>query len=1170
MPVLNETLTVLGSGLDAPALILREALRFKTRSGSLVIQDATGRGAAILSPGNKMSLDRRRVVWIDLADRRRPFSLFQIRRSAHMRAIWARVLKSLSVIAKVNIQDDVLNWAAEAAYSLSSDGSVGLGALFRCLSSSETRHLFLETRIEPSGLGKIIDLLTWVLSFPGVYGISEGDNRGNIIESLSKPSVLWIESAVEHFEPKEHLLVQVLLEAALEDALRTMGAAPDRFRDIMKGLTVLHLYPEPSVTLPIEGWVESHLGLVRHVSVHHLPFGSSLSPQALSWAQRSETLWLTGQKMEIYPKYHSSWISETEAVRIKTLVRGEIWIRSNRTGKAIVALSRERASDLALGVRLRAIAARKRCITSTDQIAASIKSLASPPGAHRDLYEKICDTEILRSGWFRVQESRSRAVGVDGVSPTAFGAVIERELSKLSEELRSGRYTPQPLRRIQIPKPDGGVRNLGVACVRDRVVQAACLSLLEPIFEPTFSRFSYGFRPHRNAHQAVAVARSIVASGRLWAVIADIRKCFDNIDHDVLLSTLGLRIADEEFLTLIRNWLTVDVSELGDMFPNEIGVPQGESLSPLLANIYLDTLDKHFEMLGIPFVRYADDFVMFGHSKDAAEDICRRLADFLHDVLRLELKPAKTFYVHVTEGYDFLGFHIANSSIIVQPARIEVLLQHISALIKELAASAASLDKVAQHLTRLNSITRGWRNYFLLPGEQSLSTQMRDLDDRIEQIASIYLPDSLRQNPAWLCRERVSVAVPYAAPVSDSQPTSRALQPASGYPQDAPSNTPDAWIRRGLESNDPVSPNSEQARVGAATSSGVTGKVSPFLSTMLEDGDRLYVLTHGVYLTAEDEDVILRKRRQEVYRRPMNQISLIYLQGFGISISVDAQVKLAKHDVSVVIAPPLGNPIAVINPIETARSSIRRLQVLRREEPDVLKVGLSMIAAKTSNQAAVLKYFAKYRSRVAPEVASAMRESADKILELSRTVLRLNTREASVRAVGMGLEGRGAAIYWSQLSRLIPEDLGFDGRMTHSAHDPVNQCLNYVYGILYGEVWRAISKVGLDPYFGLIHGSLRDQGSLVFDLIEEFRAPFGDRIVFGMLGRGFKPGIGKSGLLRSSTKHALAQSFSKRWTKPMYYRSRLLAPVNLLATQAKTLAGVFQRENGYHPYRMRW
>jgi CRISPR-associated protein Cas1 len=377
-------------------------------------------------------------------------------------------------------------------------------------------------------------------------------------------------------------------------------------------------------------------------------------------------------------------------------------------------------------------------------------------------------------------------------------------------------------------------------------------------------------------------------------------------------------------------------------------------------------------------------------------------------------------------------------------------------------------------------------------------------------------------------------------------------------------------MHNGSESSNPNSPIGEQARVGVATSSGTFGKVTPFLSTMLEDGDRLYVLTHGAYLTAEDEDVVLKRRRQEVYRRPMNQISLIYLQGFGINISVDAQVKLAKHDVSVVIAPPLGNPISVINPIETARSSIRRLQVLRRDEPDILKVGLSMIAAKASNQAAVLKCFAKYRSRVAPEVASGMRESADKIFEMSRNISRLDTREASVRAVGMGLEGRSAAIYWNQLSRLIPEDLGFDGRMTLSAHDPVNQCLNYVYGILYGEVWRAISKVGLDPYFGLIHGSLRDQGSLVFDLIEEFRAPFGDRVVIGMLGRGFRPGIGKSGLLRSSTKHALAQSFSKRWTKPMYYRSGLLAPVSLLATQAKSLAGAFQRENGYHPYRMRW
>ena len=229
-----------------------------------------------------------------------------------------------------------------------------------------------------------------------------------------------------------------------------------------------------------------------------------------------------------------------------------------------------------------------------------------------------------------------------------------------------------------------------------------------------------------------------------------------------------------------------------------------------------------------------------------------------------------------------------------------------------------------------------------------------------------------------------------------------------------------------------------------------------------------------------------------------------------------------------------------------------------------------MIAAKISNQAAVLKYFAKYRKRINPEVASSMMESAATMRALSETVLGLDPGEANVRGVVMGLEGHAAAVYWGQLARLIPEEVGFGGRITISAHDPVNQCLNYVYGILYGEVWRAVVKAGLDPYFGVIHGSLRDQGSLVFDLIEEFRAPFADRIVLGMLGRGFRPEIGREGFLRSRPKHQLVHSFTKRWSKPIHCRSRDLTPAKLLTMQANSLVGVFRRDGAYHPYRMRW
>jgi RNA-directed DNA polymerase len=1170
MSVLNDTLTVVGPGLDAPALVIREALRFKTRSGSLIVHDTTGRGAGLLSPSTKMGLERKRVVWVDAADRRRPVSLFQLSRSAHFRVLWTRILKALCAIAKTEIPDEVLAWAADAAYRLSGDGSVGLGALFRCLSSSESRHWFLELKVNPPGLGKLLDMLVWALSFPAVYAMSEGENRGNVIDAVSKPSVLWIEMPVEHFETKEHAIIQVLVEASLEDALRTMAASGDRFREILKGLTILHLYPDVQVSLPIESWIEAHLGLVRHVSVHHLDPEHALSPRVLSWVQRSETVWFVGRRTPINAKYHSAWLSDSETARLHDLTGSELWIRSNRSGKALVARMREHISDLTLPMQLRYRSTRKRRLATLDQVAASIRSLASPLNAVRDLYARLCDVEILRTGWFRVQQSKAKASGVDGVRVADFGTGIETELSILSDELRAGRYVPKPLRRIQIPKLDGGVRNLGVACVRDRVVQAACLALLEPLYEPTFSRFSYGFRPNRNAHQAVAVARSFIASGREWAVIADIRKCFDTIDHEVLLGILASRIADNEFLALIKNWLTVDVAEFGDLIPNEIGVPQGESISPLLANIYLDVFDRHFEALGIPFVRYADDFVILARGKKIAEDICQRLADFLHDALRLELKPAKTFFVPVADGFDFLGFRVTNTSLTVIPERVEIFLLEILEVVKAFAASGGALDRASEYLRRFNSMVRGWRNYFLLPGEAALAAQLREVDDRIERMASIHLPDSLRENPAWLCRERVEVLPPQDSSVDSGRPTLTASSAALGYLESDLAEEPSWTIQTASGVRHDSAPPAKGGPAHLPPFRRGLVSATPLLTTTLEDGDRLYVLTHGAYVGVDGDDVILRKRRVEIYRCALHQISLIYLQAYGVTISVEAQIRLAERDVPVVIALPYGNPVAALVPIETSRSSIRRLQAVRRDEPEVIRAGLAMIAAKTSNQAAVLKYFSKYRNRTAPAVASRMRDSADEIFALSQKLLRLDPGETNARGIAMGMEGRAAAIYWNQLAQLVPEGFGFEGRITLSAEDPINQCLNYVYGVLYGEVWRAVVKAGLDPYFGIMHGSLRDQGSLVFDLIEEFRAPFGDRVVVGMLGRGFAPELGRQGLLRSRTKHLLLRSFIKRWTKGMEYRSRSVAPCKLLGTQAMSLVNVFENKGKYRPFRMRW
>ncbi|MBI5445979.1 MAG: CRISPR-associated endonuclease Cas1, partial [Deltaproteobacteria bacterium] len=170
-------------------------------------------------------------------------------------------------------------------------------------------------------------------------------------------------------------------------------------------------------------------------------------------------------------------------------------------------------------------------------------------------------------------------------------------------------------------------------------------------------------------------------------------------------------------------------------------------------------------------------------------------------------------------------------------------------------------------------------------------------------------------------------------------------------------------------------------------------------------------------------DLVLKKKRAELYRCPIDRLELVYLQGFGISVSVDGQVKLAGKDVPVIFAPPAGNPVAVVNPIETAKSALRRLQALRRDDPDVLGAGLSMIAAKVANQAAVLKYFAKYRRRTVPDLARSLGEAAEQIRNLSDAVRTLDAGAAAVRGSAMGLEGRAAALYWKQVGQLVPDEL---------------------------------------------------------------------------------------------------------------------------------------------------
>src|SRR6202045_3661668 len=238
------------------------------------------------------------------------------------------------------------------------------------------------------------------------------------------------------------------------------------------------------------------------------------------------------------------------------------------------------------------------------------------PARPNRLMEEVCERENLNEALRQVKRNKGSA-GVDGITVNQLTDYLKQHWPVIREQLLRGTYEPKPVRRVEIPKPDGGVRKLGVPTALDRFVQQAVLQVLQPIFDPTFSDHSYGFRPRRSAHQAVAAAQKYVASGYRWVVDLDLEKFFDRVNHDLLMGRLAQRVPDTRVLKLVRAWLNAGVLEHGLVSATEEGTPQGGPLSPLLSNIVLHALDCEFNRRVHPFARYADDCNVYVRSARA-------------------------------------------------------------------------------------------------------------------------------------------------------------------------------------------------------------------------------------------------------------------------------------------------------------------------------------------------------------------------------------------------------------------------------------------------------------------------------------------------------------------------------------------------------------------------
>ena len=339
------------------------------------------------------------------------------------------------------------------------------------------------------------------------------------------------------------------------------------------------------------------------------------------------------------------------------------------------------------------------------------------------LMEQILSRENLNAAYLQVVRNKG-AAGVDGMIVEELGAYLSENGESIREQLRTRKYKPQPVRRVEIPKPDGGVRNLGVPTVVDRFVQQAVAQVLTPIFEEQFHDHSYGFRPNRCAQQAVLKALEMMNDGHDWIVDIDLAKFFDTVDHDKLMTIFGRTIKDGDVISVVRKFLVSGVMIDDEYEDTIVGTPQGGNISPLLANIMLNELDKELEARGLDFVRYADDLIVMVGSRQAADRVMKSVTRFIEEKLGLKVNAEKS-KVDKPKGIKYLGFGFYFDSFAkAYKARPHPkAVAKFKAQMKKLTCRSWGVSNSCK-VQNLNQLIRGWINYFKIGSMKGLCERL--------------------------------------------------------------------------------------------------------------------------------------------------------------------------------------------------------------------------------------------------------------------------------------------------------------------------------------------------------------------------------------------------------------------------------------------------------------
>ena len=750
----------------------------------------------------------------------------------------------------------------------------------------------------------------------------------------------------------------------------------------------------------------------------------------------------------------------------------------------------------------------------------------------------LCQIPRLHLAWDMVK-TKGSAGGIDGISILEFEKEKRKEIPKLAEELKNGTWKPQPYMEIEVAKtknPDE-IRKLGMTAIRDKIVQQAIKSVVEPRYEKIFLGNSYGYRPGKGATKAIRrVLFECHKAQYKYVLRLDIDNFFDTIDHEILQKRLTATGTEPEIVRLIM--LCVQMGKVKrnslEWVETEYGTPQGAVLSPILSNLYLHSFDQFAVSKNVPYIRYADDFLFLTETKEQAEEILAKTETHLKEKLKLSLNQPPEI-IDLKDGFDFLGITIKDKKASITEKKRADLTDRINTL---------DFDMDGFPL-KSNRVWEGISNYYgkLLPQEDLEYFDSVLLKRLITIVHEQFDTFGSKSNLQFALGTFSFLSLQYQ--LKKKQFSSEIIAEYIGEKLKE-KQTVDAKKNRKL-----IQERKREYRKLEAETSG------------------LLVNKPGMFLGLTSRGVTISQKGKVVAQHHPDNLSQIVITGQGVSMSSNLVSFCLSRKIPIDFFDYQGTHLGSIINSKYMQNTLWAKQAaantLQRNT-----IALGILEGKIKNQHALLKYFNKYHKSHYPQLKSKMEmmeEVTDNFKAWKKTA---KPCDDDFLQKLLGHEAQVAIRYWDYIRELFSDDqVKFEQREHQGAKDLVNSMLNYGYAILYVRVWQALLAAHLNPFDSLIHAHREGKPTLVYDMIEIFRSQVVDRVVISLVQKGQDLEV-RNGLLTDQTRQLLVKSVMERLARYEKYQGEEMKMEQIILRQAKLLAKAIEGTDKFKPYVAKW